>query len=359
MKKIITALLTAVLSVPATANAVDYTVGDMRNLNEYLLTGTSSGILRNLYDLTGDGVIDVFDLCLMRQNFLDRHESKSDILVAYFSRTGNTEKIADHIINVTGADRYEINASVPYTDDDIKYQDSSCRANREQNDKSVRPEISGTIDNIEEYDIVFVGYPIWWGEEPRIIDTFFESYDFSEKTVIPFCTSGSSGISASERNIGDLTEIGSQLSGKRFSSNATEKDVSEWIDTILSIPDKKEETRLNIEVNGHNLSATLEDNSSAKALTKLIGEKSLTLSMDDYADFEKVGNLPESLPTNDERINTDYGDIILYQGNKFVIYYDKNSWTFTKIGHIDNITQDGLKEILGTGSVEVTLSLEK
>ncbi|MCM1508123.1 MAG: cyclophilin-like fold protein [Ruminococcus flavefaciens] len=309
MKKFLTALITAFLAVPATANAVNYTAQDMHNLNNFLLTG-SPGILRSLYDLTGDGVIDVFDLCLMRKHFLNNNEEKSDILVAYFSRTGNTEKIAD------------------------------------------------PIDSIKSYDVVFLGYPIWWGEEPRIIDTFLESYDFSDKTVIPFCTSGSTGISASEKNISELISAGNQLAGKRFASNATEKDVSDWIDT-LNLPDKKKETIMNIEVNGHTLSATLADNSSAEALAKLIGNKSLTLSLDDYANFEKTGTLPEALPTNNEQINTDYGDLILYQGNKFVIYYDKNSWSLTRLGHINNVTQEELKKILGTGSVEVTLSLAK
>lgn len=356
MKKIITAVLTAIFAVPTYANAADYTIQDMKGLNNFLLTGSSSGLLKSLYDLNGDNVVDVFDLCLMRQNFLDQHNKKNDTLVAYFSRTGNTEKIADHIINVTNADRYEINAAIPYTDADIRYQDNSCRANKEQNDKSARPEIADPIEDIAVYDIIFLGYPIWWGEEPRIIDTFLESYDFSGKTVIPFCTSGSSGISGSEKNISSLTEIGNQLSGKRFSSDATEKDVSDWIDT-LNLPEIKEETKLNIEVNGKTLSATLENNSSADALVKLIGNKPLSISLDDYAGFEKTGNLPEALPTNDKKTDTDYGDIILYQGNKFVIYYDKNSWSFTKLGHIDNITQDELKEILGTESVEVTVML--
>lgn len=357
MKKFLTALITAFLAVPATANAVNYTAQDMHNLNNFLLTGSPS-ILRSLYDLTGDGVIDVFDLCLMRKHFLNNNEEKSDILVAYFSRTGNTEKIADHIINVTNADRYEITAEIPYTDEDIKYQNSSCRANKEQNDKSARPEIADPIDSIKSYDVVFLGYPIWWGEEPRIIDTFLESYDFSDKTVIPFCTSGSTGISASEKNISELISVGNQLAGKRFASNATEKDVSDWIDT-LNLSDKKKETIMNIEVNGYTLSATLADNSSAEALAKLIGNKSLTLSLDDYANFEKTGTLPKALPTNNEQINTDYGDLILYQGNKFVIYYDKNSWSLTRLGHINNVTQEELKKILGTGSVEVTLSLAK
>lgn len=157
---------------------------------------------------------------------------ESDVLVAYFSRTGNTGKIAEYLIELTGADSYVINAAVPYSDDDIKYQDSGCRANKEQNDKSARPEIAEPIASIDSYDTILLGYPIWWGEEPRIIDTFLESYDFSDKTVIPFCTSASSGISVSEANIKALVPIGEQPGGRRFAASAKKEDVSEWLDLL-------------------------------------------------------------------------------------------------------------------------------
>lgn len=93
-----------------------------------------------------------------------------------------------------------------------------CRANQEQNDKSCRPEIAEPMESIDSYEVIYLGFPIWWGEEPRIIDTFLESYDFSDKTVIPFCTSGSSGIATSEKNIRNLVPIGNLLEGKRFSN---------------------------------------------------------------------------------------------------------------------------------------------
>lgn len=156
----------------------------------------------------------------------------NDTLVIYFSRTGNTEKIAQYLIELTGADSYVIEAAVPYTDEDIEYNNDSCRANQEQNDKSVRPEIANPIASIDNYDTIFLGYPIWWGQEPRIIDTFLESYNFSEKTVIPFCTSGSSGIETSERNISKLVPIGNQLAGRRFPAGASKDEVKEWYDTL-------------------------------------------------------------------------------------------------------------------------------
>ncbi|HOO06837.1 MAG TPA: flavodoxin [Ruminococcus sp.] len=153
------------------------------------------------YDLNGNDRWDVFDLCLLKEQIEAQpaEEPQSDTIVVYFSRTGNTEKIANYLLEITGADSYVIQAAVPYSDEDIAYNNSSCRADQEQNDKTVRPEIADPISSLDGYDTVFLGYPIWWGEEPRIIDTFLESYDLSEKTVIPFCTSGSSGISVSEK----------------------------------------------------------------------------------------------------------------------------------------------------------------
>lgn len=114
---------------------------------------------------------------------------------------------------------------------------------------------------------------------------------------------------------------------------------------------------MQIAINGHTLTATLADNTSAQALVELLTAGPLTLELHDYANFEKVGTLPQMLPRNDEPIDTDYGDIILYQGNQFVLYYDTNSWTFTRLGHVDDITKEELQEILGDGNVTVTLSL--
>ena len=342
-------------AVSAATNKSTYTIQDVRNLQDFLLAKpTEEDLTDKPYDLNGDSKWNAIDLTLMKRELLPINDS--DTLVIYFSRTGNTEKIAQYLIELTGADSYVIEAAVPYTDADIKYQDDNCRANKEQNDKTVRPEIANPIASIDSYDTIFLGYPIWWGEEPRIIDTFLESYDFSEKTVIPFCTSGSSGIATSEKNIKALVPIGNQLEGKRFPSSATKEDVKVWYDT-LPLHDEKADNKLKIAVNGTELTATLADNSSAKALAELLKKGALTIEMSDYGSFEKVGDLPQSLPRNDEKITTVPGDIILYQGNKITIYYDENTWDFTKLGHIDNITQEELKTLLGNGDVSVSLSI--
>lgn len=119
-----------------------------------------------------------------------------EILVVYFSATGNTKNVAESIAAAAGGTLWEIVPETPYTSADLDYSDSDCRANREQNDPNARPAIAGEIENFEEYETVFIGHPIWWGNAPRIVQTFLESYSFEEKTVYTFSTSGSSSGSA-------------------------------------------------------------------------------------------------------------------------------------------------------------------
>lgn len=155
------------------------------------------------------------------------HNTKK-ALVVYFSCTGTTEGVARTMADAAGADIYEIRAQEPYTSADLNYGDSSSRATREQNDLSVRPAIAGSTD-ISGYDVIYLGYPVWWGMEPRIIDTFLESYDFSGKKIAPFCTSGSSGISGSESRIRELAAGAEILQGRRFSSGASRLEVENWL----------------------------------------------------------------------------------------------------------------------------------
>ncbi len=155
--------------------------------------------------------------------------SESNALVVYFSATGTTRGVAEAAASAASADLYEIVPVEVYTEDDLNYNDNSSRSTTEQNDASARPEISGTVENWDQYDVVFIGYPIWWSEEPRIMDTFVESYDFSNKTVIPFCTSGGSGIGRSGSNLEELANGGTWLEGERFQSSVSESDITEWL----------------------------------------------------------------------------------------------------------------------------------
>lgn len=162
------------------------------------------------------------------------HETDStsqdpNILVAYFSATGTTEGIAEKISTESGGMLYEITPAQPYTLSDLSYNDDNCRANREQNDPDARPTLNGKLEDIDEYSVLFLGYPIWWGGLPKVIYTFLESYEFDGKIIVPFCTSGGSGIDKSVREISALAPDADVKNGKRFSGNESDTDIFKWI----------------------------------------------------------------------------------------------------------------------------------
>ena len=151
-------------------------------------------------------------------------EEAAKTLVVYFSATGNTKEIT----RLTGADLYEIVSAVPYTDEDLNYNNNECCANQEMNDASARPAIGSEAIDVSSYDTVFIGYPIWWGTMPRIINTFLDTYDLSGKTVLPFCTSGSSGITQSVSDI-RAAEPDADVRGGLRASGANDSGIESWI----------------------------------------------------------------------------------------------------------------------------------
>lgn len=156
-------------------------------------------------------------------------------LVVYFSATGNTKAVAETLAELQGADIYEIVPEQPYTDEDLNYNDRTTRATAEQNDPDARPAIQGSITDFEQYEVVYVGYPIWWGDMPRILYTFFDTYDFSGKTIAPFCTSGGSGLSGTPGTIAELESGATVLDGLHVSDSAadsSESSVSQWLADI-------------------------------------------------------------------------------------------------------------------------------
>lgn len=156
----------------------------------------------------------------------------SKVLVAYFSATGTTKGVAEHIANGLNADIYEIIPEEPYTDADLDYSDNNSRSTIEMNDASSRPAISGSVENMEQYDVVFIGYPIWWGEAPRIVSTFVGNYDFSGKTIVPFCTSGGSGVGSSATNLEVLTSGATWMEGRRLGGSDSQDTVMEWVNGL-------------------------------------------------------------------------------------------------------------------------------
>lgn len=152
----------------------------------------------------------------------------SKVLVAFFSASGVTAKVAKRLSSVIGADLYEIKPESPYTNADLNWQDKQSRSSVEMNDRNSRPAIGNTVTDMDKYDVVFVGFPIWWYREPSIIDTFMEAYSFDGKTVIPFATSGSSGMGDSSDNMQNLAKGAKVVQGKRFGSNAPEDELKAW-----------------------------------------------------------------------------------------------------------------------------------
>ena len=155
-------------------------------------------------------------------------------LVVYYSATGNTEQVANYIADITGGDLFELEPAEPYTDDDLNYGNEDSRVSREYADESLRDVelVSTTVDNWDQYDTVFIGYPIWWGIAAWPVDGFVEANDFTGKTVIPFCTSASSGLGESGQLLAELAGTGDWQEGMRFRSSASEVDVQEWIDGL-------------------------------------------------------------------------------------------------------------------------------
>lgn len=162
----------------------------------------------------------------------DPTPSDGRALVVYFSCTNTTKGIADRIVEVTDAATWRINPEVAYTSEDLNYNNSSSRANREQNDPSARPAIKGTCENLADYDVVFLGYPIWWGKAPKVIFTFLESHNLAGKTIIPFCTSHSSGIGSSDTDLHRLAAGAEWKQGRRFSGNESKETIEKWIESM-------------------------------------------------------------------------------------------------------------------------------
>lgn len=309
-------------------NQADYVKAFLWELNGIkLLAGSKGGYLADLPEDTVD--------------------KKTAVL--YFSATGTTKRLAETIAAVVDGELIEIVPEEPYTSEDLNYNDLSSRATREQRDPAARPAILGSIAQFDRYDTIYLGYPIWWGTMPKIINTLLESYDFSGKKIMPFCTSGSSGIASSVSAIQTACPAADVADGFRGTGSTTEAEIQTW---------REENSRLHLQIGEHILTATLVKNTSTAALKELLASGPLTIDMSDYGNFEKVGPLGTSLPQNDEQITTQAGDLILYLGNSFVIYYDTNSWNFTKLGAINHITQAELKNILGSGDVTVTLFME-
>lgn len=303
--------------------------------------------------------------------------TNNKILVAYFSHSGetynvgevnvgNTKMMANYIIDYLGADSFEIIPDKEYPKD---YDDLVEEAQEEQkNDIPVK--YVGEVENFSQYDIVFIGYPIWDGEIPNVVQEFLKNHNSKGKTVIPFNTHEGSGDAGTYEEIKQKLSNATILEGLPIKGTVarTEKGKQEtiaWLKNLgFSKQSNKEEgeknmpegfnNKVNININGTNYTATLEENDTTRELTK---ELPLEATMDELNGNEKYYYMDSSLPTDSKRVGKiETGDIMLYGSDCLVIFYDSftTPYSYTRIGKIDN--PDSLKSIVGQKSIEVTIN---
>ncbi len=153
-------------------------------------------------------------------------------LVAVFSASGVTAAVAKRLADAIGAPLYEIRPAVPYTEADLDWRDQGSRSSVEMKDKACRPALADTAAPVADADLIFLGYPVWWYREPSIIDSFLDAYDWTDKTVVPFCTSGGSDLGEGQNRVETLAKGAKVLRGRRFSARASESELKKWFETM-------------------------------------------------------------------------------------------------------------------------------
>lgn len=274
-------------------------------------------------------------------------------LVIFFSTDDTVKAVAYTVAETLRADVFEVVPEVPYTEADLAYY-TNCRADQEQNDSAARPAIAVWPESLEQYNVIFIGYPIWHGQAPKILYTLLEGIDVSGKTIVPFCTSASSGAGSSARNLQALTdETAAWLDVKRIDNRSTAEDIQAW---VLSLNLEQGEMSMQISINGTPVVVAWEENDSVYALREL-AKTGLTIQMSMYGGFEQVGSIGQRLPSSDRQTSTSSGDIVLYSSNQLVVFYGSNSWAYTRLGRITDKTPEEMRELLGNGDVTITLTM--
>lgn len=291
-------------------------------------------------------------------------------LVLYASRSGNTGQVAEEIRKQLDCDLLEVEPSEAY-DDDYNAMLNCAREELAAIRQGNYPAVRTSVESFDKYDMVFVGYPVWHGSMATPMQSFLHEHaeKLTGKRIALFATSGSSGISTSAGEARALcpdAEFTETLHLTSSTLSQMESRVASWLEQLNVNDDNNSDdgnmdtNTLLLTVGSRTFTATLVENSSTEALKERLAQGPLTIGMNDYGDMEKVGPLGFSLPRNDVSITTGPGDLILYHGSSLVIYYDTNSWSFTRLGKVDGVTTRAqMLELLGgTGNITVTLSLQ-
>ena len=272
-------------------------------------------------------------------------------LVIYFSTDDTVKAAALTIADAVHADSFEIVPEQPYSEADLAYY-TDGRCDREQADDCARPGIAVWPESLEQYDTILIGYPIWHGQAPKILYTLLEGIDLSGKTIIPFCTSISSGAGSSAVNLQKLTDsTACWADAKRINNNSSAEDIRSWALSLDLTGGKKE---MQLRINDLPVPVSWEKNDSVAALQELAAG-GITVQMSMYGGFEQVGHIGREITSNDSHIRTEPGDIVLYSGDQIVIFYGNNSWAYTRLGHVE-LTPEEMTELLGHGNATVTIT---
>ena len=274
-------------------------------------------------------------------------------LVIWFSTDDTVKAVALTAADALDADSFEIVPEQPYTEADLAYY-TDGRCDREQADASARPGIVNLPERLNQYDMILLGYPIWHGQAPKIIYTLLESIDVSGKTIIPFCTSMSSGGGSSAAGLQELTdETTVWHEVKRIENQSTAEQIREWADSLNT----GKGTNMTMTINGTPVTVAWEENESVKALRALAAD-GLIIQMSPYGGFEQVGSIGRTLPDDDRETVTGPGDIVLYAGDRLVVFYGSNSWAYTRLGKITDKTAEEIIKLLSGDGVTAVISAE-
>ncbi|MCM1259910.1 MAG: cyclophilin-like fold protein [Prevotella sp.] len=272
-----------------------------------------------------------------------------NMLIAYFSCTETTEGIAKDIQAKTNGTLFEIEAKVPYTADDLKYY-TGGRADQEQSNPNARPEIANRISNFEKYDIVFLGYPIWHGQAPKIMYTFLESYNFTGKTIVPFCTSASSGVGSSVNNLKGIAPNAIWFEGRRFAINTSEVVVQNWINELDLNFNKEEMMQVLVKCRHIEIIYALNKSQAAK---DLYAQLPLTIEVEPYSNNEIIF-YPQQLNPSDAPLAAGGAGVLAYYvpwGNVVMFYgfFNKNSDLYALGTAVSGVNQ--IKELSGNVTI--------
>ena len=278
------------------------------------------------------------------------------------STLGNTEQIAGWIAEMTGGDLFLIQTEYTYPVD----YDQTVEVGEGQDIDGYRPNLISHLEQVEQYDTVYLVYPIWHYTLSVPTAAFLDEYDFSGKTIYAFAANAGSRFADSIEKIqaaepGATVIEGISVSQREMdgAKGAVSAKIQEFMEEVPSVgkTSEKEQTamKMNVQVGTYTFTATLEDNDAVRELTEMMQAGPVTIDMSDYSGFEKVGSLGRSLTTSNSQTTTAAGDIVLYNGNNIVMFYGSNSWSYTRIGKIDDLTD--WVEDLGCGDITAVFTL--